>query len=177
MNINSTKNSIIALLVENNANVLSRIAMLFGKRGYNIDSLTVSATDDPAISRITISAKGDDRIIEQIILQTKKLVEVKAVEHVDEKDAILRELLLVKIATNDMQLSKIRDICDIYKGSIVDCSTNSVVCELTGKPGKIDGFLNLIEQYNILEMCRTGVTAIEHGDNIMICEDKESHRS
>lgn len=177
MNTNSTKNSIIAMLVENNANVLSRIAMLFGKRGYNIDSLTVSATDDPTISRITIAARGDDRIIEQIILQTRKLVEVKAVELVDENDAILRELLLVKVEAEDKQLTKIREICEIYKGSIVDCSTKSVVCELTGKPGKIDGFLRVIEQYKILEMCRTGVTAIEHGNKIMKCINRESHRS
>ncbi|MGI5986327.1 MAG: acetolactate synthase small subunit, partial [Oscillospiraceae bacterium] len=87
------KKAIIALLVENNANVLSRVSMLFGRRGYNIDSLTVSETNDPTISRITITTQGDDRIIEQIVLQTRKLVEVKAVQLEDENEAILRELL------------------------------------------------------------------------------------
>lgn len=172
-----SKKVIIALLVENNANVLSRVSMLFGRRGYNIDSLTVSETNDPAISRITISAQGDDRIIEQIILQTKKLVEVKAVQLEHENEAILRELLLVKIAADEGQRGAIRDICEIYKASIVDYSPSSLVCELTGKPCKINGFLDVVEKYNILELCRTGVTAIDRGTKIMTCEDKTSHRS
>lgn len=167
---------VIALLVENNANVLSRIAMLFGRRGYNIDSLTVSATNDPAISRITLSAKGDDRIIEQIILQTRKLVEVKAVKIEDENDAIFRELLLVKVASSEEQRAGIREICDVYKASIVDYSPSSMVCELTGKPTKIDGFLDVMSKYNILELCRTGVTAMDHGDRTMSCDDETSHR-
>ena len=171
------KKVIIALLVENNANVLSRVSMLFGRRGYNIDSLTVSETNDPSISRITISAGGDDRVIEQIILQTKKLVEVKAVQLQDENRAILRELLLVKISAEESQRAAIRDICEIYKASIVDYSSGSMVCELTGKPCKIDGFLDVIEKYGILELCRTGVTAIDRGSKTMECIDKTSHRA
>jgi len=170
------KKAIIALLVENNANVLSRVAMLFGRRGYNIDSLTVSETHDPTISRITITTQGDDRIIEQIILQTKKLVEVKAVQLEDENEAILRELLLVKVAADESQRGAIREICDIYKASIVDFSPSSLVCELTGKPSKINGFLDVIAKYRILELCRTGVTAIDRGNKIMACENKESHK-
>ena len=170
-------NAIIALLVENNANVLSRISMLFGRRGYNIDSLTVSATNDPAISRITLTARGDDRVIEQIVLQTKKLVEVKAVQIEDENEAILRELLLVKVAADESQRAAIRDICEVYKASIVDYSADSLVCELTGKPSKINGFLDILDKYEILELCRTGVTAIDRGAKIMTCEDYTSHRS
>lgn len=172
-----SKKVIIALLVENNANVLSRVSMLFGRRGYNIDSLTVSETNDPKISRITLAAQGDDRIIEQIILQTRKLVEVKAVKIEDENEAIFRELLLVKIAAGEAQRAGIRDICEVYKASIVDFSPTSVVCELTGKPSKINGFLAVLAEYNILELCRTGVTAMDHGEKIMTCEDKISHRS
>ncbi|NLW65690.1 MAG: acetolactate synthase small subunit [Clostridiales bacterium] len=168
---------VIALLVENNANVLSRVSMLFGRRGYNIDSLTVSETNDPSISRITLVSHGDDRIIEQIILQTKKLVEVKAVRIEDENEAIMRELLLVKVAAEEAQRSAIRDICEVYKASIVDYSPDSIVCELTGKPSKIDGFLDVVAKYEILELCRTGVTAIDRGSRIMVCEDFESHRS
>ena len=171
------KKAIIALLVENNANVLSRVAMLFGRRGYNIDSLTVSETNDPAISRITITTQGDDRIIEQIILQTKKLVEVKAVRLEDENEAILRELLLVKVGADESQRSAIRDICEIYKANIVDFSPSSIVCELTGKPSKINGFLDVISKFEILELCRTGVTAIDRGSKIMVCENRDSHRS
>jgi len=171
------KKAIIGLLVENNANVLTRVSMLFGRRGYNIDSLTVSETYDPMISRITITTQGDDRVIAQIILQTKKIVEVKAVQLEDENEAILRELLLVKIGADESQRSAIRDICDIYKASIVDFSPSSMVCELTGKPSKINGFLDIIGKYQILELCRTGVTAIDRGAKIMVCENRESHRS
>jgi acetolactate synthase-1/3 small subunit len=171
------KKAIIALLVENNANVLTRVSMLFGRRGYNIDSLTVSETNDPAISRITITAQGDDRIIEQIILQTKKLVEVKAVRLEDENEAILRELLLVKLEADEAMRATIREICDVYKAGIVDFSAESIVCELTGKPSKINGFLDVIGKYRILELCRTGVTAIDRGGKIMLCENKESHKS
>ena len=172
-----SKRVIIALLVENNANVLSRVSMLFGRRGYNIDSLTVSETNDPAISRITLTATGDDRVIEQIVLQTKKLVEVKAVKVENDDEAILRELLLVKIAADESQRAAIRDICEIYKASIVDYSSLSLVCELTGKPSKINGFLDVIAKYGILEQCRTGVTAIDRGMQTMQCEDTISHRS
>ena len=173
----NNKKAIIALLVENNANVLTRISMLFGRRGYNIDSLTVSETNDPMISRITITTQGDDRVIEQIVLQTKKMVEVKAVQLEDENEAILRELLLVKIAAGENMRSAIREICDIYKASIVDFSSESIVCELTGKPSKINGFLDVLAKYEVLELCRTGVTAIDRGNKIMLCENKESHRA
>ena len=165
-----------ALLVENNANVLSRVSMLFGRRGYNIDSLTVSATNDPTISRITIVTQGDDRVIEQIILQTRKLVEVKVVQIEDERDAILRELLLLKVASSEEQRAGIREICDVYKACIVDFSPSSMVCELTGKPSKIDGFLDVMSKYTILEQCRTGVTAMDHGEKILSCDDNKSHR-
>jgi len=171
------KKAIIALLVENNANVLTRVAMLFGKRGYNIDSLTVSETNDPLFSRITVTTQGDDRVIEQIILQTKKMVEIKAVQLEDENEAILRELLLVKIGADESQRGAIREICDIYKASIVDFSPSSIVCELTGKPSKINGFLDVIGKYQILELCRTGVTAMDRGSKVMVCENRESHRS
>ena len=171
------KKAIIALLVENNANVLTRVSMLFGRRGYNIDSLTVSETNDPAISRITITTQGDDRVIEQIVLQTRKMVEVKAVQLEDENEAILRELLLVKVSADESQRVTIREICEIYKASIVDFSPSSIVCELTGKPSKINGFLDIIEKYQILELCRTGVTAMDRGAKTMVCENKESHRA
>lgn len=171
------KKAIIAMLVENNANVLTRIAMFFGKRGYNIDTITASETNDPMITRITVTTHGDDRIIEQIILQTRKMVEVKAVQLEDESEAILRELLLVKVGADESQRPAVRDICEIYKANIVDFSPASIVCELTGKPSKIDGFLEIISKYQILELCRTGVTAIDRGSKIMVCENNESHRS
>lgn len=170
------KKVILAMLVENNSNVLARVSMMFGRRGYNIDSLTVSTTNDPSISRITLTAVGDERVIEQIILQTRKLVEVKAIQVEDEETAILRELLLVKINANESQRAGIRDICDIYKASIVDYSTETIVCEITGKPSKINGFLDVIGKYGIIEQCRTGVTAIDRGSQVMSFTDTKSHR-
>lgn len=173
--MNNVNTAVISLLVENNANMLSRVTMLFGRRGFNIDSLTVSATNDPDISRITIKTSGEERIIEQIVLQTRKLVEVKAVQLMDDQ-AIQRELLLVKIAAKEKQRSAIREICEIYKANIVDFSPTSVVCEVTGKPSKINGFLDVVAEYEILELCRTGVTAMDHGSKTLVCENREMHR-
>ena len=174
--MNNVNTAVISLLVENNANMLSRVTMLFGRRGFNIDSLTVSATNDPDISRITIKTTGDERIIDQIVLQTKKLVEVKAVQLMDDQEAIQRELLLVKIAVKEKQRGAIREICEIYKANIVDFSPTSIVCEVTGKPSKINGFLDVVAEYEILELCRTGVTAMDHGSKILALENKEMHR-
>ncbi len=174
--MNNVNTAVISLLVENNANMLSRVTMLFGRRGFNIDSLTVSATNDPEISRITITTRGDERIIDQIVLQTKKLIEVKAVQLMDDHEAIQRELLLVKIAAKEKQRGAIREICDIYKASIVDFSPTSIVCEVTGKPSKINGFLDVVAEYEILELCRTGVTAMDHGSKTLVCENKDLHR-
>lgn len=166
----------LALLVENNAGVLSRVAMMFGRRGFNIDSLTVSETNTPGISRITIATRGDQRIIDQIVLQTRKLVEVHAVRVEDQFSTIQRELLLVKVRAAEEQRGHIMEVCEIYKASIVDLSPESMVIELTGKPSKIDGFLNVLASYEILEQCRTGVTTIGRGAGVLPCEPGESHR-
>ena len=119
--------AVLALLVENNAGVLVRVATLFGRRGYNIDSLTVSETNDPGISRITITTQGDHNIINQIVQQTQKLVEVRAVRIEDVSNAIQRELLLVKLHTNESQRSQIKEICEIYEAKIVDLTKASLI--------------------------------------------------
>lgn len=154
------KPQVVSMLVENNAGVLARVSNLFARKVFNIDSLTVSATNDPKLSRITIATNGDEQNLNQLLSQTRKLVEVRRVSALDPDHSIQRELLLVKIATDESTRTAIREIADIYKASIVDLSVNSMVVELTGKPSKIDGFLAVIEQYPILEMCRTGVTAL-----------------
>lgn len=169
--------TIIALMVENNAGVLSRVAMLFGRRGFNIDSLTVSATNDPDISRITITTGGDENVIKQIILQTKKLVEVLAARVENPLVAIQRELLLLKLRTGEKDLTGISAVCSIYQAEIVDLSENSLIIELTGKPGKIDAFLAVLKKYEIIEQCRTGVTTIERGEDAFTYQSRESHRS
>lgn len=157
------RREILSILVDNNAGVLARVASLFGRRGYNIDSLTVSETDDPKVSRITITTSGDANILNQILLQTGKLIETRALAILPGAESIQRELLLVKIAANDETRGIIKEIAEIYKAAIVDLSVDSMVVELTGKPSKIDAFLKVIQNHNILELCRTGVTAIEHG--------------
>lgn len=163
----SDKKKVVSMLVDNNAGVLARISSLFARRGYNIDSLTVSATDHEEISRITITTQGDENTLRQILSQTGKLVEVRNVVALNSDTSIQRELLLVKIAADEATRSVVREAADIYKASVVDLSVDSMVVELTGKPSKIDGFLAVIEQYNILEMCRTGVTALERGSAVL----------
>lgn len=163
----SEKKQVVSMLVDNNAGVLARIASLFARRGYNIDSLTVSATDHEEISRVTITTQGDKNTLHQILSQTGKLIEVRNVVALNPDTSIQRELLLVKIAADEATRSIVREAADIYKASVVDLSVESMVVELTGKPSKIDAFLAVIEQYQILEMCRTGVTALERGSSVM----------
>jgi len=167
----------LAMLVENNAGVLARVALMFGRRGFNIDSLTVSETNDPGISRITITTQGDQKIIEQIVLQTQKLIEVRAVRVENVEGDILRELLLVKLSTTDDQRSRILEICQIYKADIVDLTKSSLIIELTGKPTKVDAFLDVLSPYRIIELCRTGLTAISRGPDVLEYDRKESHRA
>ena len=169
--------AVLALLVENNAGVLVRVATLFGRRGCNIDSLTVSETNDPGISRITISTHGDEHIIDQIMQQTSKLIEVRAVRIEDVSNAIQRELLLVKLRTNERQRSQIKEICEIYEAKIVDLTKDSLIVELTGKPGKIDAFLEVLSPYDIVEQCRTGVTTIGRGADVIPYDKSENHRA
>lgn len=155
---------VLSVLVQNHAGVLARVASLFCQRGFNIDSLTVSATNNPAISRITIVAMGDEQSFEQIIKQTGKLVECKAIYILDPQESLLRELLLVKVCVNPSNLTILRETAGIYKAKIIDLSVDSMVMELTGEPNKIDGFLEILSQYEIIEMCRTGITALARGN-------------
>ncbi len=155
---------VLSVLVDNNAGVLTRIASLFGRRGFNIDSLTVSATDDPKISRITIVVHDDAKVLEQIIKQTARLEETREIFALNAAQSLLRELLLVKVKADETNRSAIREVSDIYHAKIIDLSVESMVMELTGEPDKIDGFLDVLSSYQILEMCRTGITALERGN-------------
>ena len=153
----------VSVLVANHAGVLARVSSLFCQRGFNIDSLTVSATDDPTISRITISTECDKASLKQILKQTAKLYETKDIFELEQKDSLLRELLLIKMRADAANRGELHDIAEIYKAKIIDLSPQSMVFELTGEPEKIDGFLKVLAPYEILEMCRTGVTALERG--------------
>ncbi|GAB1476122.1 acetolactate synthase small subunit [Bacillota bacterium] len=155
------KKHILSIIVENNPGVLARVSSLFGRRGYNIDSLTVSETNSPGTSNITLTVTGDDRILDQIIKQLEKLLEVITVKHLADNSALSRELLLIKIRIDSASRAELREISDIYEASIVDLAPASMMIELTGTTQKIDAFLLNLRSYLILEMCRTGVTALE----------------
>ena len=154
---------VISLLVDNHNGVLARVSSLFCRRGFNIDSLTVSATNDPAVSRITVTITSDEKALSQLILQTERLEVTRQVFVLDGEKSLERELLLLKVASDVHNRSELREIASIYKAKIIDLSPDSMVLELTGRPEKVDAFLKILADYKILEQCRTGVTALERG--------------
>ena len=157
-----SKRRVISLLVDNQSGVLARVSNLFCRRGFNIDSLTVSATNDPAVSRITVTITSDEKALSQLILQTERLEVTRQVFVLDHENSLERELLL-KVAADVHNRSELREIASIYKAKIIDLSPDSMVLELTGRPEKVDAFLKILADYKILEQCRTGVTALERG--------------
>ena len=159
----SSQRRVISLLVDNQSGVLARVSNLFCRRGFNIDTLTVSATNDPAVSRITLTITSDDRALKQLILQTERLEVTRQVFVLDSEKALERELLLLKVAADVHNRAELREVGSIYKAKIIDLSPDSMVFELIGKPEKIDAFLKMFADYTILELCRTGVTALERG--------------
>lgn len=160
---NTNQRKVISLLVDNQSGVLARVSNLFCRRGFNIDSLTVSATNDPAISRITVTVSGSEKELNQLLLQTARLEVTRQVFVLDNENALQRELLLLKVAADVSKRGELREIASIYKSKIIDLSPDSMVFELTGRPEKIDAFLLMFQGYTILEQCRTGITALERG--------------
>lgn len=154
---------VISLLVDNQNGVLARVSSLFCRRGFNIDSLTVSATNDPAVSRITVTLHGDDQALNQLLLQTDRLEVTRQVFELNQDNSLQRELLLLKVGCDARSRAEMRETAAIYKAKIIDLSPDSMVFELTGKPGKVDAFLKMFDGYEIMELCRTGVTALERG--------------
>lgn len=163
MEENNNKRRVVSLLVDNQSGVLARVSSLFCRRGFNIDSLTVSATNDPTISRITVTIRGDIKDLSQLVLQTERLEVTRQVFVLDAEHSLQRELLLLKVASDVRNRAEMREIAATYKAKIIDLSPDSMVFELTGKPEKIDAFLLMFADYQILELCRTGVTALERG--------------
>lgn len=162
----------ISALVANKSGVLTRISGLFARRGYNIDSLSVCATEDPSLSRMTIVLNGDEYILEQVTRQLSKLIDVKKIIHLGDEDGLFRELLLVKVSAPPQVRTDIYQICQIFRAKISALNPDCMIIELTGESRKIDGFINMIKDYGILEMARTGATAIYRGrDCIKDVED------
>lgn len=155
------KKEVLSIYVDNKANVLSRVVSLYGRRGFNIDSLTVSATNDPEISRITIVFEGDNLTLNQIVAQTEKLEIVRSIKTLDSKRSFFRELLMIKVKADETTRSSIKEIVDIFRAKIINLTKQEMVLELTGSPEKLDAFLDMLEDYDIVDICRTGVTGIE----------------
>lgn len=158
---------VIALLIENESGALSRVSGLFSARGYNIESLTVAATEDPSLSRMSIVTIGSDDIIEQITKQLNKLVEVVKVVDISESAHIERELMLIKVRATGKDREEMKRMADIFRGRIIDANDSSYVIELTGNQTKLDSFIGAIDNSLILETVRSGIVGIGRGDRIL----------
>ena len=154
---------VYSLLVDNNPGVLSRIAGLFSRRGYSIDSITAGRTADSRFTRITVVTSGDELILEQIEKQLRKLVDVRSIKKLQDEDSVYRELMLVKVRANSKQRSEVVSVADIFRAKIVDVEQDSLMIELTGNQSKLEAFLNLLDGYEILELARSGITGLSRG--------------
>lgn len=157
------KQIVLSLLVDNNPGVLARVSSLFSRRGYNIDTITAGVTNNPKYTRITVTVSGDDRILEQIRNQIAKLEEVRRIIELENTESVCRELVLVKVLADKKAKKDIIAIADVFRAKIVDVGVNSVMIELTGNQNKLDAFLNLMEDFEVLEMVRTGLTGLARG--------------
>jgi acetolactate synthase I/III small subunit len=153
----------ISVLVENKFGVLARVAGLFSGRGYNIDSLNVGETEDPTISRMTIVARGDDRILEQITKQLNKLIDVIKVTDLTSEEHVERELALIKVSAPQKVRSEIIQLANIFRSSIVDVSLESLIISVTGDEDKINALIDMLRPYGIREISRSGRVAISRG--------------
>ncbi len=157
------KKRVLSLLVDNTSGVLSRVAGLFSRRGYNIDSLTVGETADPRYSRMTVVVSGDEQILDQITKQLAKLIDVVDIKILGNETSVSRELVLVKLRVDAEDRQAVIAIVNVFRGNIIDVGVDSLIVELTGQQSKLDAFLRLLEGHEILELARTGITGLSRG--------------
>lgn len=157
---------VLSLLVDNTAGVLSRVAGLFSRRGYNIESLTVGETFNPKYSRMTVVSTGDEKTLIQIENQLRKLEDVKDIKTLKEGQSVYRELMMIKVKANASQRQAISAVAEIFRATIVDVAKESLTVMMTGDKDKLEAIINLLEDYEILELARTGLTGLSRG-----CED------
>lgn len=157
------RKQVFSLLVNNNAGLLSRVAGLFSRRGYSIDSITAGITTDERFTRLTVVASGDELILSQIEKQLRKLEDVVDIKILTDGESVCRELIMVKVMADASQRAEIISIADIFRAKIVDVETDSLMLEMTGNQSKVEAFLNLMGGYQILELARTGITALSRG--------------
>jgi acetolactate synthase-1/3 small subunit len=157
----------IALIVENRPGVLVRIAGLFSRRGFNIDSLTVGATDNPDYSRMTITVDGDEVVLEQVTKQLNKLINVIRVSELDPAESVERELAMIKVAAKKEDRSEIMQIVSVFRAKIIDVSPRSMIIEVTGSQDKVEAMVRLLRQFGIKEMARTGKVSMIRGAKVV----------
>ena len=167
LNHDHIKRYTVGVLVDNEPGVLSRVSGLFFRRGFNIDSLAVGMTQDPEVSRITIVVRGDEQKVEQLVQQLYKLICVQKVQVLSQRNSVERQLLLVKVKADVSEREGLMRLVDIFKAKVLDVNKNSMVLQITGDNDKVDALMSLLEDYGILELVRTGMVALERGDDVM----------
>lgn len=156
---------VLSVLVQNTSGVLSKVTGLFSRRGYNIRSLSVGETHDPKVSRITIEMVGDESVLEQIQKQLDKLVDVITIKGLRSSSSVYKELILVKVKAPDKKRANIIELCDIFRTKIVDIGKETMIIELSGSPEKNKALMDLLAEYGIIEVARTGITALQRGES------------
>ena len=159
---------VIAVYVENRFGVLTRVTSMFTRRGFNIDALTVGETESPAYSRITITMSGDGYARDQMINQLRKLFNVKKVELLEPEQSFTRELMLIKVKNSGQTRQDVLAAVDIFRSKIIDYSADALCIEITGDPTKINAFVEIMKPYGIIELCRTGIVALERGSGSLL---------
>lgn len=153
----------LSVLVENHPGVLLRVSGLFSKRAFNIHSITAGETDDPEVTRMTIVVDGDEHIVDQVYKQLMKLIEVKKVKKLMDKSSVKRELALIKVNTSVEQRAQVIQIADVFRANIVDITHSTMTVEVSGTEEKIDAIIDMLKYYGIVEISKTGITAVERG--------------
>jgi acetolactate synthase-1/3 small subunit len=162
----------VAVLVENKPGVLTRVAGLFSRRGFNIESLAVGVTENADTSRMTIVVSGDDNVLEQVMKQLNKLIDVIRVSDIPPEDSVNRELALIKVGVDSTTRAEVMQIVDIFRAKIVDVGSKSLIVEITGDESKINAIEQLLRQFGVREMVRTGKVAMNRGAKVVQSEKK-----
>jgi acetolactate synthase-1/3 small subunit len=163
----------LGALVENHFGVLARISGLFSRRGFNIESLSVGPTQDPTVSRLTIVIDGDDRVRDQMVGQMEKLIDVLSVRALPEGATVSRELALIKVRADASTRAAIMQVVDVFRGQVVDVSKGSLMVEITGDDRKVDALLDVLADYGVLEVARTGAVALSRGPDVLTVPEPE----
>lgn len=164
---------VLSVIVENQTGVLVRVASMFSRREFNIDSLSVGVTETPNISRITVVVHGDENLVEQMIKQLEKMPVVCAVQRLDEKHAVFRGMTLIKVNADDANRLDVLKIAELFRAHVVDVDSATLMFEITGNDDKVTAFLRLVKPYGIAEVIRTGLIALERGEHTIYEHGKE----